>query len=107
MEGIRGAEERDLRALKCRGKMHGSGVATHDQRGVAEQRGEGAEVGRRLHCRLSIADCRLDRGSMSALGQIAHRFEAFLVTLLREVQKRSILQGADPGDEDLKELLGA
>ncbi|MFN8095898.1 MAG: hypothetical protein U0599_27375 [Vicinamibacteria bacterium] len=46
-------------------------------------------------------------GSMSALGQIAHRFEAFLVTLLREVQKRSILQGADPGGDDLRELIGA
>jgi hypothetical protein len=45
-------------------------------------------------------------GSMSALGQIAHRFETFLVTLLREVQKRSILQGAGPGSDDLRELLG-
>lgn len=44
-------------------------------------------------------------GSMSALGQIAHRFETFLVTLLREVQKRSFLQGAIPADE-VQELLG-
>jgi hypothetical protein len=43
-------------------------------------------------------------GSMSALGQIAHRFETFLVTLLREVQKRSMLQGATGGD--LRDLLG-
>jgi hypothetical protein len=38
-------------------------------------------------------------GSLSALGQIAHRFETFLVTLLREVQKRSLLQGAADSDE--------
>jgi hypothetical protein len=31
-------------------------------------------------------------GSLQALQQIAHRFETFLVTLLREVQKRSQLQ---------------
>jgi len=39
-------------------------------------------------------------GSLSGLTQIAHRFETFLVTLLREVQKRSIFTGsageADP-----------
>ena len=29
--------------------------------------------------------------------QIGHRFETFLMTLLREVQKRSILQGAPGG----------
>ena len=45
-------------------------------------------------------------GSMSALGQIAHRFETFLVTLLREVQKRSILQGGGQGAHDVRELLG-
>jgi hypothetical protein len=45
-------------------------------------------------------------GSMSALGQIAHRFETFLVTLLREVQKRSILQGSGQGAEDVRDLLG-
>jgi hypothetical protein len=44
--------------------------------------------------------------SLGALQQIAHRFETFLVTLLREVQKRSILQGAAPR-EDLKGILGA
>jgi hypothetical protein len=44
-------------------------------------------------------------GSIPALQQIAHRFETFLVTLLREVQKRSLLQGA-PGREDVKEVLG-
>ncbi len=44
-------------------------------------------------------------GSMSGLGQIAHRFEAFLVTLLREVQKRSFLQGVPPSEE-VQELLG-
>jgi hypothetical protein len=44
-------------------------------------------------------------GSMSALGQIAHRFETFLVTLLREVQKRSLLQGGDEADE-VRELIG-
>ncbi len=43
-------------------------------------------------------------GSISGLQQIAHRFETFLVTLLREVQKRSLLQGGSGGDE-LKELL--
>jgi hypothetical protein len=38
-------------------------------------------------------------GSLGALPQIAHRFETFLVTLLREVQKRSLLQGAgETGD---------
>jgi hypothetical protein len=44
-------------------------------------------------------------GSLGALQQIAHRFETFLVTLLREVQKRSILQGA-PASEDLKDVAG-
>jgi len=44
-------------------------------------------------------------GSLPALQQIAHRFETFLVTLLREVQKRSLLQGA-PGQEDVQGLLG-
>jgi hypothetical protein len=43
-------------------------------------------------------------GSLSALGQIAHRFETFLVTLLREVQKRSLLQGA-PDSEEVREFL--
>ena len=33
-------------------------------------------------------------GSLTALQQIAHRFETFLMTLYREVQKRSILQPA-------------
>ena len=42
-------------------------------------------------------------GSLGALQQIAHRFETFLVTLLREVQKRSILQGMPMGGE-LKDL---
>jgi hypothetical protein len=42
-------------------------------------------------------------GSLGALQQIAHRFETFLVTLLREVQKRSILQGTPTGEE-LKDL---
>jgi hypothetical protein len=37
--------------------------------------------------------------SLPALQQIAHRFETFLVTLLREVQKRSLLQGAPPRDD--------
>jgi hypothetical protein len=32
-------------------------------------------------------------GSLGALVQIAHRFETFLATLLREVEKRSLLQG--------------
>jgi hypothetical protein len=44
--------------------------------------------------------------SMSALGQIAHRFETFLVTLLREVQKRSFLQG-NPPRQDVKDILDA
>lgn len=44
-------------------------------------------------------------GSLPGLQQIAHRFETFLVTLLREVQKRSILQGA-PGREDVQDVLG-
>ena len=44
-------------------------------------------------------------GSMGALGQIAHRFETFLVTLLREVQKRSLLQGGGEPDE-VREFLG-
>jgi len=43
-------------------------------------------------------------GSLSGLTQIAHRFETFLVTLLREVQKRSILGGA-PASEDLAQAL--
>jgi hypothetical protein len=44
-------------------------------------------------------------GSLSALQQIAHRFETFLVTLLREVQKRSILQGK-VAREDVQSILG-
>jgi hypothetical protein len=43
--------------------------------------------------------------SLGALQQIAHRFETFLITLLREVQKRSILQGASPR-EDVQAFLG-
>jgi hypothetical protein len=43
--------------------------------------------------------------SIGALQQIAHRFETFLVTLLREVQKRSLLQGA-PEREDVRSILG-
>jgi hypothetical protein len=38
-------------------------------------------------------------GSLSGLTQIAHRFETFLVTLLREVQKRSILADEPPRRE--------
>jgi hypothetical protein len=37
-------------------------------------------------------------GSLTALQQIAHRFETFLMTLYREVQKRSILQPGAPAD---------
>jgi hypothetical protein len=43
--------------------------------------------------------------SLPALLQIAHRFETFLVTLLREVQKRSLLQGT-PVRDDVQDLLG-
>ena len=50
---------------------------------------------------IEILKCR----SLPALQQIAHRFETFLVTLLREVQKRSLLHGA-PGHEDVQGLLG-
>jgi hypothetical protein len=42
-------------------------------------------------------------GSLSGLTQIAHRFETFLVTLLREVQKRSILADEPPSEESLTE----
>jgi hypothetical protein len=38
-------------------------------------------------------------GSLPALQQIAHRFDTFLMTLLREVQKRSILQNLPPSDD--------
>jgi hypothetical protein len=37
--------------------------------------------------------------SLPALQQIAHRFETYLVTLYREVQKRSILHDAPAGAE--------
>jgi hypothetical protein len=40
-------------------------------------------------------------GSLAALAQIAHRFETYLMTLFREVQKRSILQGAPMSPEIL------
>src|SRR5262249_25493482 len=40
--------------------------------------------------------------SLPALAQISHRFETFLMTLFREVQKRSILQNT-PTPEDLLE----
>ena len=43
-------------------------------------------------------------GSLQALQQIAHRFETFLVTLLRAVQKRSLLQGA-PARADIRDLI--
>jgi hypothetical protein len=42
--------------------------------------------------------------SLSGLTQIAHRFETFLLTLLREVQKRSILEGA-PETGEVSSLL--
>jgi len=42
--------------------------------------------------------------SLSGLQQIAHRFETFLITLLREVQKRSLLQDA-PAGEELRDVL--
>jgi len=38
-------------------------------------------------------------GSMPALSQIAHRFETFLVTLFREIQKRAILQNVPASSE--------
>jgi len=40
-------------------------------------------------------------GRLSGLTQIAHRFETFLVTLLREVQKRSLLADEPPIEESL------
>lgn len=43
-------------------------------------------------------------GSLSGLTQIAHRFETYLMTLLREVQKRSILEGA-PASDDIRGVL--
>lgn len=42
--------------------------------------------------------------SQSALSQICHRFETFLMTLLREVQKRSILQ-SQPLSPDLAAVI--
>jgi hypothetical protein len=39
--------------------------------------------------------------SIPALVQIGHRFETFLVTLFREVQKRAVLQGLAPADDPL------
>ena len=39
--------------------------------------------------------------SLNGLAQIGHRFETFLMTLFREVQKRSILQNL-PTPEDLE-----
>ncbi len=42
--------------------------------------------------------------SLLALGQISHRFETFLLTLFREVQKRSILQGL-PLSDDVQHVL--
>jgi hypothetical protein len=42
--------------------------------------------------------------SLSGLQQIAHRFETFLITLLREVQKRSLLQDT-PAGEKVKDVL--
>jgi hypothetical protein len=38
-------------------------------------------------------------GSLAGLHQIGHRFETFLMTLFREVQKRSILQNAPLSEE--------
>jgi hypothetical protein len=38
-------------------------------------------------------------GSLPALSQIAHRFETFLVTLFREIRKRSVLQNIPPTEE--------
>jgi hypothetical protein len=43
-------------------------------------------------------------GSLSGLTQIAHRFETFLVTLLREVQKRSILGATERGADAAEAL---
>ena len=43
--------------------------------------------------------------SLTGLQQITHRFETFLLTLLREVQKRSLLQGA-PARDDIQDLVG-
>ncbi len=40
-------------------------------------------------------------GSLPALSQIAHRFETFLLTLFREIQKRSILQNVPASEEAL------
>ncbi len=40
--------------------------------------------------------------SLPALRQIAHRFETFLMTLFREVQKRAMLLDAPPLAEDLR-----
>jgi hypothetical protein len=40
-------------------------------------------------------------GSLPGLLQIAHRFETFLTTLYREVQKRAVLQGAEPAPDAL------
>jgi hypothetical protein len=41
--------------------------------------------------------------SLTGLKQIGHRFETFLVTLFREVQKRTVLQGV-PMPEELREI---
>jgi hypothetical protein len=43
-------------------------------------------------------------GSLQGLQQIAHRFETFLVTLLREVQKRSLLQSG-PAPDNIEDLV--
>jgi hypothetical protein len=42
----------------------------------------------------------LKSNSLPALLQIAHRFETFLMTLYREVQKRSVLHGQQPAGAD-------
>jgi hypothetical protein len=43
-------------------------------------------------------------GSLSGLVQISHRFETFLMTLYREVSKRSILRDAPPPVDELADL---
>ena len=52
-------------------------------------------TGRASSCSSSRSQVR----QLTALQQIGHRFETFLMTLYREVQKRSILQAPAPAEE--------
>ncbi len=90
IKAVRGFQEKKDEAAAVRMKEEISAFYDHNIKFLMYRDWSGFEL-----FFIEILKC----GSLPALSQIAHRFETFLVTLFREIQKRSILQNVPAGEE--------